>query len=70
MFNETAGCFIIEVQNEKIAKEVFKNIPFAIIGKTQKKYSLEVENNQKYLFTANIELLKRVWQEPMKQYFP
>lgn len=70
LFNETAGCFLVEVENEQTAKQIFKGIPFAILGKTQKKYSIEVNDKDENLFTANIEILKRVWQEPMKQYFP
>lgn len=70
LFNETAGCFLIEVENERTAKELFKNVPFAILGKTQKKFSMEVTDKEDELFTANIEILKRVWQEPMKQFFP
>jgi phosphoribosylformylglycinamidine synthase len=70
LFNETAGCFVIELENEAIAKEVFKNIPFAIIGKTQKDTTLNIQNGKKTLFRADLEKLKTVWQKPMEETFP
>lgn len=63
LFNETAGNFVVEVENEKIAKALFKNVPYKIIGKTQKNKQINVEK----LFKADIEQLKKVWQEPMRR---
>lgn len=65
LFNETAGCFIVEVENENMAKQLFKNIPFKILGKTQNNQTLEVDR----VFKANILDLKKVWQQPMKEMF-
>ena len=65
LFNETAGCFIVEVENESIAKQLFKNVPFKILGKTQKMQEIEVKD----LFKADVSDLKRVWQEPMRRLF-
>ena len=70
LFNETAGCFVVEVESEKIAGEVFKNVPFTIIGKTQKQATLNVRNNKKTLFNTSLEKLKAVWQKPMEEMFP
>jgi phosphoribosylformylglycinamidine synthase len=70
LFNETVGCFVVEMENEKIAQQVFKNVPFAIIGKTQNQPVLNVRNNKKALFSASLETLKTVWQKPMKEIFP
>src|SRR6185369_13804979 len=28
LFNETAGTFIVEVEDEQVAKNLFKNVPF------------------------------------------
>ncbi|MDO8461098.1 MAG: AIR synthase-related protein [bacterium] len=69
LFNETSGCFIVEVENEKTAKQLFKNIPFKIIGKTQKQNSLIVKNGRKNLFESPIESLKRAWKKPMSEIF-
>lgn len=70
LFNETAGCFVVELENEKIAREIFKNVPFVIIGKTQKQPTLNVYNNKKTLFSVNLETLKIIWQKPMEEMFP
>jgi len=66
LFNETAGCFIVEVENEKTAKQLFENIPYQILGQTKAENYLEV----KELFKANVDELKKVWQEPMRRLFP
>lgn len=70
LFNETAGCFVVELENETIAKEMFKNVPFVIIGKTQKQQVLNVKNGQKKLFSVNLEDVKVIWQKPMEEMFP
>ncbi len=63
-FSETPGSFIVEVKNKKIAKQIFKNIPHKILGKTieQKKIIFNHES-------INLEELKKAWQEPMKEIF-
>jgi phosphoribosylformylglycinamidine synthase len=70
LFNETAGCFVVEVESEKIATEVFKNVPFIIIGKTQKESSINAQDGKKTLFNADLKKLKTVWQKPMEEMFP
>ncbi len=69
LFNETAGTFVIEIENEHTAKKLFKNIPYTIIGKTLGEKILSVEQNKKELFSISIESLKRFWQEPMQKIF-
>ena len=70
LFNETAGSFVIEVEDEKTARQIFKNVPFVIIGKTQQQKTIIVQNNKKLLFSANLEALKKSWQKPMREMFP
>ncbi|MDD5147652.1 MAG: AIR synthase-related protein [Candidatus Daviesbacteria bacterium] len=65
LFNETAGCFIVEVKDEKVAKQLFKNIPYITLGKTQKAPVIDVKN----FFSAEVPNLKKVWQKPMKEMF-
>jgi hypothetical protein len=48
---------------------LFKNIPYLILGKTQKEKIITVSKNKKKLFSANLEDLKKSWQEPMKKVF-
>lgn len=70
LFNETAGCFLVEVENETIAQKIFNDIPHTVLGKTQKKKSIDVQNNSKKLFSADVYTLKKSWQQPMKKLFP
>ncbi len=65
LFNETTGCFIMEVESEAVAELLFSGIPYQILGKTQKEEKIHVIK----LFTANLDRLQRVWQKPMKDIF-
>ncbi|MBI2017637.1 phosphoribosylformylglycinamidine synthase [Candidatus Daviesbacteria bacterium] len=65
LFNETAGCFIVEVDDEENAKKLFKGIPFKILGKTIKEEKLGVKG----LFSADMKQLQDAWQKPMKEIF-
>ncbi|MDP3974143.1 MAG: AIR synthase-related protein [Candidatus Daviesbacteria bacterium] len=65
LLSETAGCFIVEVKNEEIAKKLFKGIPYEILGKTIKDEKLMVEN----LFTTDIDRLQKAWSRPMMEVF-
>ncbi|MBI2020833.1 phosphoribosylformylglycinamidine synthase [Candidatus Daviesbacteria bacterium] len=66
ILNETAGCFIIEMENEVIAKTLFKGIPFQILGKTTEEEKIKVDG----LVTVDVKELKETWQKPMKEIFP
>ncbi|MBI3282740.1 phosphoribosylformylglycinamidine synthase [Candidatus Curtissbacteria bacterium] len=65
LFNETSGCFIAEVENIKAAQNLFKNVPHKILGETKPEQTIAVKD----LFSAEIEKLKTVWQEPMEEVF-
>ncbi len=69
LFNETAGCFLVELENDKIAKDLFKNIPNIELGITKKISLISVEQGKKKLFEADINKLKKVWKKPMKELF-
>ncbi len=69
LFNETAGTFLVELENDSVTKQLFKNIPHVIIGKTKKQKTVKVMNKKAVLFDANLEELKNAWQKPMKKYF-
>lgn len=66
LFNETPGVFLIEVENSKVADELFSNIPYKTIGVTTEEKVFRVSNHKVELFTADIDDLKSVWQAPMK----
>jgi phosphoribosylformylglycinamidine synthase len=66
LFNETAGTFLVEVTNEKTASQLFKTIPYTILGNTQKEKTITVKN----LFNIKVADLTKAWKEPMRKYFP
>ncbi|MDP3987774.1 MAG: phosphoribosylformylglycinamidine synthase subunit PurL [Candidatus Levybacteria bacterium] len=69
LFNETAGTFIVEVENEKTAEKLFKNTPYKIIGRTIKENKIKVSKGNRELFNVSVDELKTVWQRPMKEIF-
>jgi phosphoribosylformylglycinamidine synthase len=68
LFSETAGTFLEEVENEKIAKKIFGNIPYKIIGKTKKEKNIEVWSDKR-IFSADLYELKNAWKKPMQKIF-
>ena len=69
LFNETAGTFLVEVENEKVAKKLFAKVPHTIIGKTINTAQILVNHESKKICSASIESLKQSWQKPMKEIF-
>ncbi|MCL5438824.1 MAG: phosphoribosylformylglycinamidine synthase subunit PurL [Patescibacteria group bacterium] len=69
LFSESAGCFVIEVENQNIAKQIFKGVAFVILGKTKKEKTILVKKRNNNLFEENIDELKKSWQDPMKKIF-
>lgn len=65
LFNETTGCFIVEVENETIAKKLFSGVSYKMLGKTTKDEKIKVDR----LFTADMKDLQKVWSKPMKEIF-
>lgn len=69
LFNETAGCFVIEVESLEIAKKLFPNSDYAAIGQTTKQGKLTFLQDLELLFSVGLNELKKVWQQPMKGLF-
>jgi phosphoribosylformylglycinamidine synthase II len=69
LFNETAGTFIVEIENEADVSELFKGIPYQIIGKTVAEKIIVVNKGNSELFRVEIERLKEAWKAPMKEVF-
>lgn len=69
LFNETPGTFLVEVENEKIAKQLFTKVSYSIIGKTISDNSIRVNLGSKKLCLAPVDSLKQSWQKPMKEIF-
>lgn len=68
-FNETAGCFLVEVANTEVAETLFSAVPHAIIGNTIKEKNIIVYDNQQEILCADLYDLKAAWQKPMKEVF-
>jgi len=69
LFNETSGCFVVEVKDRNTAKKLFKGIPHILIGNTSGKVQLEVSHKNKQILKSDILILKNAWQKPMKEIF-
>lgn len=69
LFNETAGCFVVEVRDEKTARTLFINVPYTILGKTKKEKIISAKQDKTTLFAADVDKLKQVWQKPMREIF-
>ena len=65
LLNETAGCFIVEIENDTTAKKLFNGVPFKILGKTTKMEKITVEG----LFSVALDRLEKAWKKPMKEIF-
>lgn len=69
LFNETPGTFLIEVENEKLARKLFSGIPHSIIGKTIKEKSISIHQHDKIIGRSSIDALKKSWKTPMQNIF-
>jgi phosphoribosylformylglycinamidine synthase II len=68
-FNETAGTFLVEVTDDKAARNLFHNVPYKIIGNTTDKPNISVTYGKKIIANEKISSLKIAWQKPMKDIF-
>lgn len=69
LFNETAGCFILEVSDKVDLKKLFKSIPYTVIGRTTKQTDVSIAFGKEQLFKVSIDTLKQSWQAPMRKLF-
>ncbi len=73
LFNETAGTFVVEVENDADIRSVFYGVPHTVIGATKGSKRIRVEQSYygegEKLFTATTDELKTAWQAPMKGLF-
>ncbi len=69
LFNETPGCFLVEVDRKFNAQKLFKNIPCVFLGKTQKVRTIDSTYRNKKLFSADINSLIKHWKKPMQTLF-
>lgn len=78
-FNETAGCFLLEVENDSMFRlsNIFTDLPWRIIGETSKEGFLFDREPKRIkvlwdggtLVSVETDRLKAAWQKPMKEIF-
>ncbi|HSW66542.1 MAG TPA: AIR synthase-related protein [Bacillota bacterium] len=68
LFNETAGCFVVEVESAEAAAELFDNLPHAIIGHTTAAKQLVVYHGDDQIIDASVDDLKAAWKQPMEDF--
>lgn len=74
LFSETAGCFVVEVEDEKTVKELFGDLQYRVIGKTtEEKYLVVSENNisgrKSQIASLSVDELKAEWKKPLEKVF-
>lgn len=69
LFNETAGCFIIEVEDSEVVEKLFGDIPYIVLGRTTDAKQIKVRFGENELFSASIDEVKQAWQEPLRRIF-
>ncbi|MFZ5644001.1 MAG: phosphoribosylformylglycinamidine synthase subunit PurL [Bacillota bacterium] len=69
MFNETAGNFLVELEDEDIISDIFNGVPCRVIGKTTEDTAIAVYREGNLLFRADIEVLRDAWKRPMREVF-
>lgn len=70
LFNETAGCFVVEVPAGTDPEQLFSGSHCTYLGNTREERSLSVTGlRSKKLFEVSIDELKDAWQAPMKEIF-
>ena len=69
LFNETAGCFVIEVDDIETAEELFGHVPHRIIGRTRSDKTIAVHrSDSSALMYTSVDELKDAWKHRMEAY--
>lgn len=69
LFNETAGCFVVELANNVDPASIFNDVPFLVLGCTTENMSISVSQGQARLFDISTDQLFNAWQKPMQEVF-
>lgn len=70
MFNETAGCFIVEVESAQDARELFAHTPHVILGNATKEKVISMTIDGMPVVRADVDDLKTAWKNPLEEVFP
>lgn len=69
LFNETAGTFVVEVESDEMAIEMFGHLPHVKLGVTTEDRAITAIQGEQELFTIPTELIKGAWKAPMERLF-
>ncbi|KFI34309.1 hypothetical protein HY00_03910, partial [Peptococcaceae bacterium SCADC1_2_3] len=69
LFNETAGCFLVEMDPKIYPPGLFAGVPPKAIGYTGRQKEIAAYRQEKLLFALPLAQLKEAWQRPMKEVF-
>jgi len=69
LFNETAGCFVVELRDDAMPEQIFQGTSFLELGHTTARPVLTVNQGGKNLFDVAIKQLFEAWQKPMQEVF-
>ena len=69
LFNETAGCFIVEVANRKIGEKLFAKVPHILLGETIDNEIISINKSGQEVFSVRTAKLKDLWQKPLETIF-
>lgn len=58
LYNETAGCFVVEVADAATAAELFADVPHRVIGSTKRAKTITAYHGKGQLFSADLDELK------------
>lgn len=69
LFNETAGCFLVEVDKPETARELFGDVPHQVLGRSRENKTITVSQNENMLFAVSAGALFDAWRRPMREVF-
>lgn len=69
LFNESAGCFVIEVPGGTDVDELLDGLPHQVLGRTKAARDLTVNYSTGTFFSESLDELKRVWKAPNQEIF-
>lgn len=69
LFNETAGCYLVEIPFGIDPEGIFPDIPFIKLGLTIAQPCITAKQAKNRLFDIGLDVLKDAWQRPVREVF-
>ncbi|SHF37002.1 phosphoribosylformylglycinamidine synthase subunit II [Desulfofundulus australicus DSM 11792] len=69
LFNETSGCFLLEMSPRENPGKVLAGLPHVVLGQTRDNPVIEIKQEGHHLCRIALSTLKRSWKEPMERIF-